>query len=430
MTGLQSGFNPTSPGPRRPFHRRIFRSGSVFSPVRCVLPMAGIVACLGALLLASGCATEEAAVEGGMVDSSVAEREAAARTAAEEVEAMYVIGPAAARAMGYRIAWQYPASTGKIRRFAVQDDSVFTLDHSNFLSKIRREKGDRMWQVPVGGGPMQQIQGITYVPSEEKVYLTANSQLMVLDVATGSQIAKQKLGRIAATEPFVLGQYFVYGSRRGQVVWHSYLMDSERAGYQVSQSMRQPPLYEDGYIVAVGSAGEVMCLRAGSISQVWSRKALAPIVADAVAGNGAVYVASLDQHLRAFELAENRSPLWEYLTESPLTDSPVLIGDRVYQQVESEGLVCLEALPLDSPGGVVIWQAKDAGGNVLTQMRDTLITWDADDKELAIVDSRLGAPISSFHLPHIDSIMATEVVGGDIYATAMDGRILRLVPRN
>ncbi len=123
------------------------------------------------------------------------------------------------------------------------------------------------------------------------------------------------------------------------------------------------------------------------------------------------------------------SNVWEKLTGSPLRDSPVLIRDRVYQQVPSKGLMCLEALPIDSPGGVVIWSAEEATGNVITQIRGELLTWDDTTKRLDRVDVRLGAVIGSWHAPHIATITATSVQSGDLYATGTDGRVCRLVPR-
>ena len=41
----------------------------------------------------------------------------------------------------------------------------------------------------------------------------------------------------------------------------------------------------------------------------------------------------------------------------------------------------------------------------------------------------LGAVVTSHTLPHLDTIQATGVDEGDLYATATDGRIIRLVPR-
>ena len=385
----------------------------------------------GGAILIAGCASSgggdateagatRAAAVGPGADGSVA--------LAERVERQYVIGPAAAREIGYRVDWQFPSAGTPMRKVVVQDDSVFTLDELNVLTRLRREEGDRVWRLPVAD-PLEVIYGIDYVPSREEIYLTTGSDLIVLDAATGSRLGKQRLRFVANTAPVQIAPYLVYGSRDGQLVWHSYLLDTYWRGYQVSLSIQVPPVYSDGYVVAVGSDGRVMSIIAQSVSQVWSKKALAPVVASPAAGNGAVYVASLDQHLRAYELGERRAPIWEKLTESPLRDAPVLIRDRVYQHVPSRGLMCLEALPIDSPGGVVVWRAEEAGGNVVTQIRGELLTWDDDAKRLDRLDARLGAVIGSWHAPHVAAIMATSVESGDLYATGNDGRVCRLVPR-
>ncbi len=393
-----------------------------------------LVVVLAAGAAGGGCASGNDAPVALAADRPGARSTAASGTApatlasvAAAVERRYVIGPAAAREIGYRIDWQFPART-RIQQLLVRDDSVFALDENNFLLRLRREEGDRVWRIPVAS-EIERIFGIIYMPTRERVYLMTGGDILVLDAASGSRIAKQRLDKTANTSAIVVGQFLVYGSRSGQLVWHSFALDSDWRGYQISPSIQIPPVYADDHIIAVGSDGRVMCLRAGSATQVWSKKALAGIEVPPAVGNGAVYVASLDQHLRAYEITARRTPLWEYLTESPLTDPPVLVGDRVYQSVASEGLVCLEALPLDSPGGVVVWRAADARGTVLTQRRGNLLTWNAREHRLLSIDAMLGAVVTSYTFPHLDTIRATGVDEGDLYATATDGRIIRLVPR-
>lgn len=422
-----------SPFPRRRSHpvislRAPARSDACLLNRRLPLPPARVVLLAGAILTLSGCASSDRAE--GEATGPRTPAATATDEAGRTIEERYVIGPTAARELGYRIDWQYPSRGTRLRRFAVQGDSVFTLDQSNVITRLRREEGDRVWRIPVASSRIEEILGITYIPEDERVYLTTGGELLVLDSINGSPVGKQKLERIANTDPLVLGQFLVYGSRNGQIVWHSYRLDSEWRSYQISHSIQIPPIYEDGYVIAVGGDGRIMSLLARSATQVWSARALGPVVAPPVAGNGAVYVASLDQHLRAYELSEDRSPLWQYLTESPLTEAPVLINGRVYQQVAAEGLLCFDALPLDRPGGQIIWRAENASGSVLTRMRDTLITWDRDHKRLQLVDDRLGAVIKTIDMPQIDTLIATDVERGNLYATGTDGRLIRLVPRN
>src|SRR6185503_13584029 len=103
------------------------------------------------------------------------------------------------------------------------------------------------------------------------------------------------------------------------------------------------PILAEGNIVTCGSDGTVMVINAGAATKVWDTKLLAPVVTPPVASDSMVYFASTDQHLYAFDLIGGGPPRWKSLTGSPLTQSPALIDDRVYQQIPGEGLACYDA---------------------------------------------------------------------------------------
>ncbi len=351
-------------------------------------------------------------------------------TTAADLEAYYIIGPAAAQRTGYRIDWQartFPHADSGIAKIALEGDSIFVLDGENFLTRLGREDGERIWRIPVADA-VDEILGITYVQRIGKVFLTINGAVLVLDAATGSQVDRQALQKIANTEPFVLGQFLVYGALKGQIVWHSYEVGYEWRGYQVAPSIRIAPRYVDGYLVAAGSDGTVMVLLASSASQLWSRKLLDAIVAEPASGHGIVYVAGLDQHIWAFDMNTGRR-MWRYLTESPLRESPVLIGDRLYQQVPTEGLVCFNAVPMDSPGGEVIWTSH-ATGSVIGQRRDNLLVWDSTARRLALVGASHGVVRDTLDLPDAHHLLASRLTEGELFAASNDGRVTRVVPRN
>ena len=83
-----------------------------------------------------------------------------------------------------------------------------------------------------------------------------------------------------------------------------------------------------------------------------------------VIGDGLLYVAGLDQYLWAYDLNSGRTQ-WSVLTTAPLTASPTLVGDRLYQQIPGAGLTCFNAAPLDRPGGEQFWQAAAVTGSVV-----------------------------------------------------------------
>lgn len=343
----------------------------------------------------------------------------------------YLIGPLAARDLGYRIDWQrrtlISANSG-LKSITVQGDSVFVMDGRNFLSRLRREDGEQLWRVPVAHA-LDEIHGITFMPRIERVFITSGGEVLVLDSDTGSQIAKQRLAQIANTEPIVFGQFFLYGARNGQLCWHSYQVGHQWRGYQVSQSIRLAPLLVDGAVIVVGSDGRIMVLNAGSASQIWSKKLLDVVTAPPAAGSRQVYVAGQDQHLWAFDLNTGRNT-WRYLTEDPLSDGPVLLGDQVYQQIPSEGLVCFEAEPLDAPDGVVVWKAPKVGGSVIGRIGGNLLVWDQKQHRLELVTADQGAAALSLQVPRIKFLLTDNHQSTDLFAAGDDGSVVRLVPRS
>lgn len=314
-----------------------------------------------------------------------------------------------------------------LQRVRVEDDSVFVLRRGNMLVRIRRDEGDRVWSIPVAS-PIDEVLGINYVPDLERVYLATGGAILELDSGTGSQVGRQKLERIVNTQPVRLGQFLVYGSRDGMIVYHAFRLDTDWRKYQVGPSIQVEPQYRNGYLIAVASDGTVMNLLADNVSRVWTHRTLEPVVAPPAIGDNVAVVSSLDQHVRGYRLDENRTPIWQFLTESPLTNGPTLIGDVVYQQVPGRGLVCLEADPADAPGGRVVWWA-DTTGRVITRLGDDLVCWDDEARTLDLVEARLGAVIDRVGLPDVDRIMASGLHSGELYASGTDGRLLRLVPR-
>ena len=348
----------------------------------------------------------------------------------EDLEQVYLVGPELARNLGYRIIWQYLYAGANIRTVSAEGDSVFVIDGGNILTRLDRKEGKRIWSIAVGTGPLDEILGITYLPHEEKVILTTGGALLVLDSSTGSQIGKQKLEKIANTAPVMDDNLLVYGSRNGQICWHAWSIDAPWRSYQVSPSIKLMPIFDDGKLVAIGNDGRIMVLLAKSATQLWSRKLLDRVVAAPVAGMGVLYVADLNHTLWAFDLDEQRSALWRYLTESPLTESPVLMGDRVYQHIPTEGLVCFEARPVDSPGGKVIWRCAESEGNVMFQRGNELYVWNDPARRMEIVDATYGSLIRTLDLPRASQLLTTDFGGSELYAAGADGRVIRLEPRN
>lgn len=383
-----------------------------------------LAAGLAAALLAFGCQSDGQQVDGNEAAANANRSQNSTRDGGVN----FVVDPADARDFGYRIDWQYPSTGIPLKMVADTGGAIFTLDELNYLSRHDRDSGDRRWRVPVGDS-VDTVQGIHYLPEMNQIFVLAGGAKFVLDAENGSIVDRRNLPKIAATDGVIHRDDIIYGARNGQLVWRSLRFDSDRQAYQVANAIRVPPVMERGVIVVLGVDGTVMAIDARRASRLWERRLLDRAVAKPAVGNDVVYVAGTDQHLRAFALREDRTPLWAYLSESRLTASPTLIDDRVYQQIPSEGLVAFEALPLDSPGGVVIWRSEDADGSVITKVGSKLIAWNDDADEIEVIDARLGGVLQTIALKNIAGLKTSGVVDAELLMWSEDGRIVMLTPR-
>jgi len=347
-----------------------------------------------------------------------------------DLDVTYVVGPTAARELGYRILYQATVPIqhdAGLKRVAVRGESMYVLDGDNFLTRLRHRDGEQIWRVPVAA-PYNEVQGIDYIPGYGRVLVTVGGDLYELDDDTGSLIAKQDLGPIASTDPVVYGGLLIYGARNGQIVWHSWEVGHTWKAYQVSPAMRVAPLLLDDLIFAAGSDGRVMVIHAPSATGVWDKKLLNGVEAQPVAAGDIVYIAGLDQYLWAIDVHTGRTH-WKHLAETPLRTPPAVIDDSVYQYIPNEGLVCFEARPDDMPGGNIRWTARGVRGDVLGRDGERLIVWDEPSRTVTLVSTGRGAVIETVRLPSVASLQATELIGGDLVAAGDDGRVSRLVPK-
>ena len=374
--------------------------------------------------LAAGCTTQPQATTETPAPAAVAE------TPEIDLETEFLIGPSKVGELGYRIEHQartFPEADSGIKRLAVLGDSAFVLDGRNFLTRLRRTDGKRVWRIPVAD-PLDDIHGITYLPDDELVLLMAGAHLLVLDDNTGSMIDKQDLGQIASTAPVVFGPVLIYGARNGQLVWHSFEVGYQWRGYQISSTIRLNPLLVGGDVAVVASDGTVMVIDASSASALWEKRLLSGVEAAPVASDDLLYIAGLDQYVWALNLQTGRTA-WRYLSEAPLVCPPALVDDRLYQHIPTEGLVCFAARPPDAPGGKVIWSAPGVRGQVIGKHGNRLMVWDDHEARMSLIDAERGAVITTVDLPEVRHLVMSSTESGDLYAAGNDGRVIRLVPR-
>jgi len=345
-----------------------------------------------------------------------------------------VIGPTAARTLGYRIDWEVrdvlPAGR-TVRHVQPDGDALFVLDSSNDLARVRVADGLRIWQTPIGDS-VDNVLGINRIqfPSD-RVFVTVEGAMFVVDATNGAVVTRHRLSRVASTGPVEAGRFLVYGGRTGEIVWQELRVGHPWRVNAVDGSIRHKPVLVSSStgddIVAASSAGVVVVMDARTARTIWSKPLLAGVSSRPAAGGGLAFVAGEDHYLWALRLADGVTA-WKYFTDAPLTTGPVLLGDRVIQRIPSEGLVAFEAFPTDRPDGRKIWVNKDVRGEVLGRKGRNIVVWDRTIRTLSLLDDR-GALVNAVALPRVEQLGLAAVENGDLYATAADGRITRLVPQ-
>jgi PQQ-like domain len=368
---------------------------------------------------------------------------------AAEVEKQYVIGPAAATELGYRIAWQARLpliANALFKHTHLSGDGIFVVDELNSIARLRASDGAQIWRVSVAN-PVDIFRGIDWIETpvttgvgrnarvefDARVYISTDVECFVLDGASGSIAARQGFKKLPTTTPLRSGKFLIYGTLGGQIVWHHAIVGSEWRANSVDSTVRGSLARSEGLIVAVSERGLVIALDEADASRRWAHRTYGGVLASPTIAGGKVFVASTDQYLWCFDLRSG-AVAWKYFTQAALKSSPFPVADVVLQFVPGEGLVCFN-VQTDRIDGDVRWRNADVVGvpmgMVTTGGGDRIVLWDLPSHTLTLVDPNLGSVSGKLDLPAVAELQLVRdgEFAGDIFATATDGRVLRLAPK-
>ena len=371
----------------------------------------------------------------------------------------------ALRESGYRLDWMNQSNANELHLPTIIDNSLYTLDGEDHLTRYDLHSGKWLWSAPVGNQVFE-IRSITEFPQANLVYILSDGAVYALEKttgnypsqinATGMTIAGQKqvlpLQWIANT-PALTTDYrtLVYGSTNGEVVWFNPTIGFNTNRYKVGASISVQPSYVLGVrnqegmlreaLVVTSNDGNVLALDLNQVNELWTLRLTSDVVVPAVYGTNSVrlddelferssvFIAGTDQYVRAMDLHTGKQR-WNALTTSILTDSPFFLEDTLYQRIPSVGLAAFEAFP-DVLSGHQLWIADDVFGNVITTTnRGQLVSWDEQNSILQIVDPRKGGVVSSLSIPNTKILITDSKTNGSLYILKNDDVLIRLVPRN
>ena len=357
----------------------------------------------------------------------------------QELDEKYMVGPTAARELGFRIIWQADLN-GDANRFDVVEGDVYAVTSGNRLIRLDRKNGDVVWTA-VAADTNDKIWGITHgMPgpgdlswgrnADDKLYVTTDPLVFVLDHASGSIIGRQPLDKVPSTEVIRSGPYLIYGTRAGQVMWHQYVVGHPwRANQLRGPVVHAPTLVGANRVVCGSEGGTVLMLDGKTVGRIWGDQILGNVSARIASGDGLIFCPSDDQYLRAYDVATGRLK-WKHLAKSPLDQAPFFFDagsgtPRILQWSAEEGLICLEARSKAAIQGTVIWTLPEARGDILGVIDGQVAIWDDAAKTLRMLNVDQGRITKTISLPSVQRIRLVE---DSIYASGSEGRMIRLDP--
>jgi outer membrane protein assembly factor BamB len=349
---------------------------------------------------------------------------------AQALEDRFVLGPAAADDLGFRINWQTGAlaTTGaQAQKMSVSADSVWFGDSVGSVVRLRRDNGETVWRASTNPG-IERITGFEHLPAgkRDEVFVVTDLNSVALDAGTGMMVRKSTFAHLPSRDPEVFGSSMVYGSSTGLCCWFQYGTGFNWRASSLGGNIVAPVTIA-GHIVLVGStSGAVYALDAATAEILWTRRLTAGVEAKIAADDRACFIAGIDQSVWAFDLSNGRV-LWQHFTSSPLRNPPSRIGDGLYVQIPGEGLVSFNPAPRDKPDGEVRWRSN-AAGDVVSVSGNRLYAWEARSRTMSVVDAASGRVIHESRIPNAVQLQFTAPVDGDMLLMGADGRVESLAP--
>ncbi|MEO1129115.1 MAG: PQQ-binding-like beta-propeller repeat protein [Planctomycetota bacterium] len=326
--------------------------------------------------------------------------------------------------LGYRLEWRgFPFLTegSEPRFFDVADDVLIFHDSKNNLTLMENGTGRIRWSTRVGA-PLRKFIG--NVRAGDNLIVSSETDVQIIDLATGNLRDRQRLAVLANTRPAVVSGVAVFGCTTGEVLGHSLLTRYKLWGYALNGVITADPVAVRGADVAVVSqAGDVIIINAETGSAEGRRNAIFDGLSNnPIADERLVYVAGRDQSVWAFD-ATTGNVRWRLRTESPITAQPVLHDDRVYITLPREGFVALDART-----GERVWGLDNVTGRVVGVRAGRLLVWSPN--RVVLVDPERGEIVDDLEIPDLATVVCEPFVDGFLYSVTPEGVVDKFAPLN
>ena len=368
----------------------------------------------------TGCQT------GGTVSTSGSSNAPSPGSSASTLQqATDTVDHAAYAALGYRLNWRGYALMGKrgrVRFFNVFDDGVVVHSDSNIVTLLQPSTGAIRWSRQIG-------QSIDHFVGETthngQLFVASDNELFMLDLNTGETQDKDDLALVVSTPPTVIDPLVIFGAGNGQTLAHNLETGFKLWAYQLQGAIIARPVRIGESVGVVSQTGDVIIIDTVSGSATLRARIFGGLASDPVAGDDAMYVASLDQSIYGFA-TQGDSWEWRVRTDHPLTEQPTLLNGVLYVGIPGEGLAALDP----SASGDRIWTSPDAAGSVVGMQGGDLVVWSRKTTTAFRVDPDTGDVISRATLPDVERMQIRPAVDGDLYTASPTGVVSKFTPRS
>lgn len=317
--------------------------------------------------------------------------------------------------LGYRHIWTGFATVSEgdhITSFEIFDDGLLLQDSSSVVTSLSPTSGEIKWASPVAS-PLTRFVGMTR--EGNRYIVCSESEAFFLAADSGTLLAKQRFARVVNTRPVINGSLLIMGTSSGEVLGH--LLSGFKAwGYAVGGSFEANPIPIGGdYVGLVSQNGRVIIIMPVSGSAASQYRVYSGLACDPAASDKMLFVAALDQSIYGFEIFGTQ-PKWRKRTDTQLKTTPTYANGRLYVEVPTSGLLCLEA-----ETGKEIWTAKNISGTVIATQHGKLVVWNGS--EAVVLDPANGDVVSKATLSGIKTLKTDRFADGNMYAVTPEGAV-------
>ncbi|MGD9689104.1 MAG: PQQ-binding-like beta-propeller repeat protein [Phycisphaerales bacterium] len=317
--------------------------------------------------------------------------------------------------LGYRLVWTGYATVSpsdRVTALELFDDGILVQDSSSVITDLSPVSGEIKWATPVAS-PLTRFVGMT---RHGKQYVVCSeSEAFFVAADSGTLLAKQRFDRVVNTSPVNTGALLVMGTSGGEVIGH--LLSGFKAwAYGVGGSFEARPVaVGPDHVGLVSQNGRVIIIMPVTGSASAQYRIFGGVACELAASDRMLFVASVDQSIYGFEIYGTGAK-WRKRTDSALRTTPTYHDGRLYVEVPSAGLMCLEA-----DTGRDIWTAKGVGGTVIGKVKGRLLVWNGT--EAVTLDAATGDVIERATLAGYSFLKPDRFVDGSIYVSTPKGAV-------